>query len=170
MNETNNNRMKDEITLVKEFQERLPKFPDGRVNYSDSEIAPVVTLLVKCCEKYLLLKRSQKVSSYKGKWANIGGYIDRPITAKEIALKELEEETGITADKVTSIKKGEAIEYHDGQTNKTWIVFPFLAELEKIPEIRLDWEHERYVWISPEEIKEFDIVPDIDKYFSYKFS
>jgi len=161
--------MKSETVLIKKFHNKLPKFKDGRINYASSNIAPVVTLVVKHKEEYLLMKRSQKVNTYKGKWGNVGGYIDQLRPAKEIALQELREEIGITEEQISSIKRGNPSEYFDRKINMTWIVFPFLIELEERPEIKLDWEHEEFRWIKPEEIKNFDIVPDIDKYFNYLF-
>ncbi len=59
--------MKDKIVLEKilqEFSEKLPKFPDGRIDYSGSDKAPVLTCFVKFGDKILLLKRSDKVRTY----------------------------------------------------------------------------------------------------------
>lgn len=33
--------------LLEEFSEKLPKFPDGRIDYSLSDKAPVLTCFVK---------------------------------------------------------------------------------------------------------------------------
>jgi len=42
--------------------------------------------------KVLLLKRSNKVGSFRGKWAGISGYIENE-TSLEAALREIKEET-----------------------------------------------------------------------------
>jgi len=62
--------------LLKEFSKKLPKFEDGRINYSCSDEAPVITIFVRYKDKILLLKRSDKVAAYKGKWNTIAGYLD----------------------------------------------------------------------------------------------
>ncbi len=37
------------------------------------------------------------------------------------------------------------------------------AELKNKPEIILDWEHTEYKWIKSKELKNFDMVPNLDK-------
>jgi len=157
------------IEIMEQLHKKLPKFEDGRIDYTHSEIAPVITVLIKFEEEYLLLKRSQKVLSYKGKWANVGGYLDEFKPAKEKAICEVEEETGIRKNQIKSIKTGKPSRYFDKLINMTWIVQPFLIELNEKPEIKIDWEHEEYKWIKIEELKNIEIIPDLDKYFNYLF-
>ena len=45
--------------ILKEF-DRLPKFPDGRIDYSNSDKAPVLTCFVRFEDEILLLKRSEE--------------------------------------------------------------------------------------------------------------
>jgi isopentenyldiphosphate isomerase len=130
-----NNQDAEILKIIKEFSEKLPHFPDGRINYSNSDIAPVVTCFLKDKDKILLLKRSDKVRTYKGKWNTVAGYLDEPKTIREKALEK----------------------------HKTWITCPVLIELKNKPEIKLDWEHTEYKWINPEELISFDIVPKLDK-------
>ena len=56
-----NQREEKILAIIKEFANKLPKFPDGRIDYSSSDIAPVITVFVKHKDKILLLKRSDKV-------------------------------------------------------------------------------------------------------------
>ena len=63
------------LKLIKEFAEKLPKFPDGRIDYHNSDTAPVVDVFVKYQGKILILKRSNEVSNYQGKWNCISGYL-----------------------------------------------------------------------------------------------
>ena len=46
---------------------------------------------------------------------------------------------------------------------KTWVVHPILIELNKKPEVKLDWEHTEFKWIKPEQIKDFDRVYGLEK-------
>lgn len=149
------------LKLIREFAERLPKFPDGRVDYHNSDTAPVADVFVKYQDKILLLKRSDKVGTYQGKWNCISGYLDelKPIYQK--AMEEIEEESGIGRDDILSMRLGETYSFTD--KGKTYIVHPILVELKNQPVIRLDFEHTEYKWIKPEELGNFDIVPNTDK-------
>lgn len=55
------------LEIIKEFAKKLPKFPDGRIDYSNSDIAPVITVFVRYKDKILILKRSDKVRAYQRK-------------------------------------------------------------------------------------------------------
>ena len=50
--------------------------------------------------KILLLKRSNKVSTYKGFWGVIAGYVEEDETPEETAYKEIKEEVGIEKNDV----------------------------------------------------------------------
>ncbi len=151
------------IETIKNLAKKLPKFPDGRINYHNAEKAAVLTCFVKFKDKILILKRSDKVWTYKGKWNTVAGYLDdfKPIRQK--ALEELNEETGIQEKDILKIEICEPFEFIDEKIKRTWLVHPLLAELKQKPEIKLDFEHTEFKWISPEEIKDFDIVPDMAK-------
>ena len=83
------------LDLLKKFSKKLPHFEDGRINYSDSNEAPVVTIFVKYKNEILLLKRSDKVRTYREKWNTIAGYLDEVKPLKEKVLEELREEIGV---------------------------------------------------------------------------
>ncbi|MBM3209542.1 NUDIX domain-containing protein [Candidatus Shapirobacteria bacterium] len=149
--------------VLREFSERLPRFSDGRIDYSDSNKAPVLTCFVRFNNKILLLKRSDKVRVYQGLWNSVAGYLDEFRPLEEKALEELREELGITADIIKQTKLGQPYELTDNKANRTWVIFPVLVELNREPVIKLDWEHTDYKWIDPDDLKSFDIVPDLDK-------
>lgn len=50
----------DMLDIVKNLSTKLPKFKDGRINYSKSTIAPVVNSFVKYKDKILILRRGEK--------------------------------------------------------------------------------------------------------------
>lgn len=154
------------LEVIKQFAERLPKFPDGRIDYSNSNVAPVVTVFVKYKEKILLLKRSDKVRVYQGKWNTVAGYLDELRPIREKVLEEIKEELEIEKDNVLSIIFGEPYQFTDKEVNKTWIVCPVLVELKEKPNIKLNWEHTDYKWIKQDELRNFDIVPKLDESLS----
>ncbi len=149
--------------VLQEFSTKLPKFPDGRINYSNSDKAPVLICFVKYQDKVLLLKRSNKVRTYKGLWNSVTGYLDEFRPLEEKAKEELHEEVGITPSMIKHIKLGMPYELKDTSINKVWIIFPILVELNIKPTIKLDWEHAEHKWIYPSKLKDFDIVFGLDK-------
>ncbi len=156
-------------SIIKDFYNRLPKFKDGRIDYSKSNIAPVITVFVEYRGKILLLKRSSQVATYKNKWNCVAGYIDDLKPIKEKVLEELQEELSLTKQNIESIFVGKSYKFFDKAINKTWIIFPVLAKLKKETEIILDWEHESCKWIKPEEILSLDTVPSLDKTLSFVY-
>lgn len=152
---------KNALNLLKRFSDGLPKFEDGRIDYSNSDKAPVITVFVRYKDKILLLKRSDKVRTYQGKWNTIAGYLDEVKPIKEKVLEELREEIGIHENNIINIKYFDAYEIDDKKINKIWIVHPVLVEMKEKPEIKLDWEHTEYKWISPDEIRDYDTVIDL---------
>jgi 8-oxo-dGTP diphosphatase len=141
----------------------LPKFDDGRIDYTNATIAPVIGVFVRYNGNILLLKRSDDVGNYKGKWNYISGYLDRVEPLAKKALEEVNEETGITTTYISKVIEGEPYEIADGKFKTTWLVCPFIVDLNKQPVIKLDFEHTDYKWIKPEEINNFDIIPNLDK-------
>ena len=126
----------------------------------------VATSILKNDEgKILILKRSNKVSTYKGSWSGIAGYVEENETPLETALKEIREEVGITEDNVELIKQIDPIEFTDIYEGKKydWRVFPFLFNTLKKSKIKIDWEHTDYKWIAPSDIKNYDTVPHIKR-------
>jgi len=155
-------REQEILEKVKEFTKKLPKFPDGRIDYTHSNTALVLTVFIKHKDKILLLKRSDKVGTHKGKWNTVTGYIDEPKPPIKKIMEEISEELGITEDNILSYNLGEPFEFTDPGAKKTWIVHPAGVELKTNPDIKLDWEHTEYKWIKPEELKKFDTVPNLN--------
>ena len=107
----------------KQLTKDLPKFEDGRINYSNSKKAPVLTCFVKYHEEILLLKRSNKVRAYQGMWNSVAGYLDELIPLEEKVLIELKEELGITKDLIKEIKFGKSYEFKDIYKEFDWQAF-----------------------------------------------
>jgi len=72
----------------------------GYVHYINP--LPIVAIIVRDNEKILIVKRG--IEPEKGKWVLPGGFIDFDETSEEAALRELEEETNLKAEKVRLIK------------------------------------------------------------------
>jgi 8-oxo-dGTP pyrophosphatase MutT (NUDIX family) len=126
----------------------------------------VVTCLLENNGKILILRRSEKVKTYKGLWSGISGYVEEdPL---DTAFKEIKEEVGIEKEFVQLLKRADPLEFIDYYKGKKyhWKVYPFLFRLKKIENIHLDWENVDYRWILPREIKDYRTVPRLKEVFS----
>lgn len=149
--------------IIKKFSEDLPRFPDGRINYSNSEEAAVLICFVTHKNEILILKRSDEVGFYGGKWNVISGYLDELKPVQKKALEEIQEELRIEKNEISSIKVGKPWRFEDPNLQKAWIVFPILAKLKRKPEINLNWENIDFKWIKTHELKKFDTVPHLNE-------
>ncbi len=134
--------------------------PLGEPNKNVKTRNNIVTAFIEYRGKVLLLRRSQKVKTMKGKWAGISGYIEPSEDPILRAFKEIEEETGLTIQNVHVVSEGKPLEAADNMRPEiiTWVVHPFYFRTNNNV-INLDWEHDVYVWINPNEIEDYDTVP-----------
>src|ERR687896_1499815 len=82
----------------------------------------IVTAFIEYRGKILLLRRSQKVNTMKGKWAGVSGYIEKSEEPVRRAITELKEETGLTDENIKFLEEGKPLEAPDNMTpnNITW--------------------------------------------------
>lgn len=125
------------------------------------ETRHVVTCFLTHNKKVLLVRRSGRVGTYRGKWAGISGYAEAP--PHEQARREILEETGIGPDDLRLVKAGEPLEAPDEELGVRWIVHPFLFEIGDPAKVRLDWENTEARWISPAEIADLKTVPKLEE-------
>ena len=124
----------------------------------------IVTSFIKNNDKVLILKRSDKVKSMKCLWAGVSGIIEKNDTAPLARAKtEILEETGINEEEIELLKANERIKIEAAHyKNHEWNIFPFLFKT-KNPEIKLNWENSEFKWIKPNEIKNYETVPELEK-------
>lgn len=152
----------DILKKLEEFDEKLSHFPDGRIDFHGASEASALNIVIFHNGQILLLKRSEKVLEYKSKWNVVGGYLDEIKPIKKKALEELSEELGIVEDDIADIRIGECILTRDESISITWYIVPVRVILKRRPEIKLDFEHTDYRWINPEDIFDYDTVPNLD--------
>ena len=120
----------------------------------------VVTVFLEHDRKILLLRRSQKASTMKGLWAGISGYVENNDALTQ-ALKEIEEETGLSNKKLNLLHVGQPLEVVEFDNPDTvWVVHPYLFH-SNTSLIRIDWEHDEVRWINPDEIQSYETVPKL---------
>jgi 8-oxo-dGTP diphosphatase len=117
----------------------------------------VVTCFLESDGEVLILRRSQQVGSYQGRWAGVSGYVEA--TPDEQALTEIREETGLQPEDVQLLRKGDTLTIEDDELGIRWLVHPYLFHFNDRGKIRTDWEHLEARWVLPKEIGEFATVP-----------
>jgi 8-oxo-dGTP diphosphatase len=130
----------------------------------------IVTVFIEYRGKILLLQRSQKVKTMKGKWAGVSGYIEKSEEPIRRAITEIKEETGFTDENIKFLEEGKALKAADNvrPNNITWVVHPFYFR-SNTDDVQLDWEHDAYKWIHPSELEKFDTVPRLKEAFDRVF-
>ena len=124
----------------------------------------IVTSFIKNGDRILILKRSDKVKSMKCLWAGVSGIIEKNDTTPLARAKtEIFEETGINEEEIELLKANERIKIEAVQyKNHEWNIFPFLFST-KNSKIKLNWENSEFQWIKPNEIKNYETVPELEK-------
>jgi 8-oxo-dGTP diphosphatase len=121
----------------------------------------VVTSFLEYDNKILILRRSQAVGTYQGKWAGVSGYIEEGNIPFKQSLEEIREETGLSRLDVKLIKKGEVLEVVDEDLGRKWVVHPYLFRVKDPTKVRIDWEHKEAKWILPQDIDKYSTVPKL---------
>jgi 8-oxo-dGTP diphosphatase len=121
----------------------------------------VVTCFLEHDGKVLILRRSERVGTYQGKWAGVSGYIEEGSSPSEQARTEMREEAGLGADDVELVQEGQPLEVVDTELGRKWIVHPFRFKVLKPDKITIDWEHTEAKWIDPEDIGRHETVPNL---------
>jgi 8-oxo-dGTP pyrophosphatase MutT (NUDIX family) len=111
-------------------------------------------------DEVLLLRRSQQVGTYRGRWAGVSGYLEETDPLAQ-AYREVEEEVGLAREEVSLLRAGEPLEVVDADADRRWIVHPFLFEVGPDARVRVDWEHTEARWVRPEEVSAFETVPQL---------
>ncbi len=108
----------------------------------------------------LLLRRSERVGTYRGRWAGVSGYLEASPPLEQ-AYREIEEEVGLGRDVVRLLAQGETLVVPDETIDMRWTVHPFLFEVLQPEHIRLDWEHTESRWVKPDEVSALETVPGL---------
>ena len=117
----------------------------------------MVTCFLESQGQILILRRSEQVGSYQGRWAGVSGYIEQ--TDDEQALTEIEEETGLRKEDVRLIRKGKPLPVEDEKLGMRWVVHPYLFYITDRNKVKVDWEHKEARWIDPRDIDSYQTVP-----------
>ena len=122
----------------------------------------VVTAFLTQNGRILLLRRSDRVSTYRHRWAGVSGSLEAGTTPIEQANHEIEDEPGLSSTQVTPVLAGRVFDFGDEELSRSWIVHPFRFRVADGADIRLDWEHSEAQWIEPAQLGRLTTVPRLD--------
>ncbi|OPY31827.1 MAG: hypothetical protein A4E32_01431 [Methanomassiliicoccales archaeon PtaU1.Bin124] len=142
-----------DIGLIQDGDEVEVDGDAGSVSLIGLDETAVVTCVMEYEGRYLIVKRSDKVSTNKLKWAGISGYIEKGETPLETAYKEISEEVQMENPKLIRILPV----IHIRAEGRSWAIHPFhfQAPTDKVV---LDWEATDYKWVTLAEADTYDLV------------
>jgi len=114
-------------------------------------------------EELLILRRSQRVGTYHGRWAGVSGFVEAP--PDEQAYVELHEEVHLERGDVQLLRRGEPLTFVDAELVREWTVHPYLFLVVDPTRIQTDWEHTETCWIAPQELGQYETVPMLQEAF-----
>ncbi|KAI1451504.1 nagb/rpia/CoA transferase-like protein [Annulohypoxylon moriforme] len=111
-----------------------------------------------------LFRRSGKVSTYQHRLAPISGSVEKDdANPYATALREINEETGLTLSSIELLRVGKPYTFIDESVGREWTINPFGFRLKEKAEggkgedgITIDWEHEGFEWFDPLNVKDSD--------------
>ena len=127
-------------------------------DYTHARSAPVIIIFVKYRDKFILVKRSEKMLTYQGLWSCLAGFVDDDKTMEEKVAFEIEEELGLQRTDIKEIKQSDTYLFVDNDLDREWIRHLFLVEITN-PNVKLSWEHSEIVWVMPDEAKNYKTTP-----------
>lgn len=112
-------------------------------------------------DRLLLVRRSDRVGTYRGAWAGISGFVESGVTPLEQAYTELREEASLVPEDVQLLRAGTPLAVLDESIGRAWVVHPFLFWLEDAERVRTDWEAVAHQWIAPAAVASLQTVPKL---------
>jgi translation initiation factor 2B subunit (eIF-2B alpha/beta/delta family)/ADP-ribose pyrophosphatase YjhB (NUDIX family) len=128
------------------------------------EYREVVTSFLQQGPLILLLRRSNQVGTYQGKWAAVSGFLEENESPIERAKTEINEEVGLTSADIRLVRTGEPLRVYDPENDTVWIVNPFLFNACQST-IRVDRETSQHKWVDPDELANYETVPRLKQTF-----
>lgn len=104
-------------------------------------------------EKFLLVKRAEERERYPSHWEFPSGFIEEGENPEDAALRELDEETGLKGEVVSS---GESFPIQIPPVE----VYPVLVKVDE-EKVELSREHSEYQWVERSELDVLKTVPKL---------
>jgi dihydroneopterin triphosphate diphosphatase len=126
----------------------------------------IAAVLLKKTEnqcQVLLLKRASPI--LHNEWCYIGGGIEEGETAWQAALREIQEETGITNVSLYSSNKFD--QFYSSIDDFIYLAPVFVGFVDEKEDVKLNNEHKEFKWMSFEEAKEKVTLPGNDEVLAF---
>ncbi len=153
------------ISLLRDGDRAIVDGNSGTVELPEVEGKEVVTCVLRKGDRILILRRSEEVGTFRGRWAGVSGYVEAGEKPLDTAYKEMAEEARVTQAEL--VTEAEPLLIRSGQV--IWTIHAFLFGV-KNAQVRTDWEHTEHRWIRPNELRDFDIVPGFERVVSLLLS
>ena len=111
--------------------------------------------------KALILQRGPTAPWMPNRWNLPGGGIDGGESAEQAAVRETQEEAGLTLQAPRLL--GE-LEYVDGRLLAVFVADHFTGDL------KINWESSAYEWVNESQLAGFDFVPPIEQALRMAFA
>lgn len=147
-------------TWLTKAAKKYGTFEDGRIDYTNADIAPVVMCTLVCRGKIFIAKRGHGLADANGYWSTVNGFIDQDKPVAQIAAQEFIEELSLKLDPL-DIKVATSLTIKSQLEKRSYIIFPCLAVVEKEPKITLDYEHTEFTWIDRKDLEKYHILDDL---------
>ncbi len=137
----------------------------------DEQLRPthVVTCILRRDDqdspRILLVRRSERVGSYRGHWAGVSGFVEPGVTPDEQAYTEIREETALQRDQVRMLRRGVVVEHIDPAIRRHFYIHPYLFAVLTPEAIVTDWEAVEMRWIDPADLASYETVPKLQEVY-----
>ena len=126
---------------------------------------PCVDLVVKCNGEILMLKR--RIDPMKGYWALPGGMVNKGENMSEAAIRKADEELGVKVLESELKLVGIVNHYHFARQD---IAITFAVSVSEKPDIKIDYQHREYRWLSLEDVLELGELVDSQVLIQIEFA
>jgi len=106
----------------------------------------------------LLLKRASTI--LRDAWCYIGGSIEKGEKAWQAALREIQEETGITSVSLYNSNKFD--QFYSSADDYIYLAPIFVGYVNEMQDVIINYEHKEFKWLSFKEAKEMVTLPGND--------
>ncbi len=148
------------IDIFKEGDTVRMNGKEGSLDIANIVEKDVTTVYLIRENKILLLKRSDKVSTYREQYGGISGYMEKDETPEMTGKRELIEECGISDAKL--LKKGKFVYVRNNDV--LFRITPIIMKTDT-EDIKLNWENSEYRWVNLEQMNSFSTVPKFKETF-----
>ncbi len=119
----------------------------------------VIAVIQNDKDEYLICKKPRGLGVYPGQYALVGGGIDEGERMDAALHREVMEEVGLTVVDLEPLYFRDTVatkHYADGSQQELYMIYLYFA-CKVEGEVKLGEEFEKYAWVKPENLLEYDL-------------